>query len=181
MNYKLVEPIKPRKPSEPYCPVEPQKPSNVKECFIAKTYSSFDGNLQTLLNDFIVYCKMSNKNVSEDSITVADIKVKLYYECYYENSEFEFTLTYNKPILEEKTHQEKLLDERIYNDSVKQYKSRLNYYKKAKAKYDNQMVLYLEKLKEYNEKMIEFKKLKKEQERQQKLKLFNDLKKELKL
>jgi len=177
----MKEPIKPRKPSLPYCPQKPVMVSDTNEVYISKNYSSFDGDLKDLLNDFINHLKL-NKNISNEeinNISISDIRVKLYYECYYENSDFDFTLTYKKPLYIKKTTEELRFDEVRYKDDMKKYNSKLNYYNKSKKRYDEQMIIYNKKLEEYNNNKLEYDKIKQEKEKEEKIKLFNKLKKEL--
>lgn len=162
---KIKEPVKPRKPSEPYKPPVPQKPDEFE--FIPNKF-----DLHTSMNLLEICQKL---NIDFTTLNPEDLFID-----HYDDYGGGYTTIYHATNIKVKKSDHTFKWEIAnYEKDVKNYNSKLKKYEKKMEKYNEEMKVYDEQMKVYKEEVKAYNQKMKELQAQEKLEMFNKLKKEL--
>lgn len=160
---------KPTKPSKPSEPKRPEVPSSYRLVHHSMNINDHcNCNLNELLSLYKDFIKKSYPNFDVEQLNFNNVFISIDNYGDYDCNNTDVKLIYQDGIKVEKNDYEKKLDD-------KRYKKELNKYEKKLAEHPNKLKAYSAKLEKYKKELELFE----SKEKQEKIALFEKLKKEL--
>jgi hypothetical protein len=163
--------VAPKKPNPPRLVCKPDKPTEyyVKNDYKYVTYLDSVGYNQVidLLEKNLVSNGYEVYNIKEEFISI-----EIEQDSYGDYSKAELLICYNGEVKRKKTQLELDYENKLYEKNLNKYKKDLETYKIKYKEYQEKNKVYLKEKKEYDRLLSEL-------DRENKIKLFNKLKKEL--